>query len=91
MVSTSLSAKCAFGKYHDIEVEDDVTAVMEFKNGATGVFTGRYAVSPVNGTMYVSERNWDNNPYNTTGRGRIRRITSSGEKPASWSISSSEM
>jgi predicted dehydrogenase len=33
-----VSAKCAFGKYHDIEVEDDVTAVMEFKNGATGVF-----------------------------------------------------
>lgn len=33
-----LRANCAFGKYHDIEVEDDVTATMEFKNGATGVF-----------------------------------------------------
>lgn len=33
-----LRAKLGFGKYHDIEVEDDVTAVMEFKNGATGVF-----------------------------------------------------
>lgn len=33
-----LRANCAFGKYHDIEVEDDVTAIMEFKNGATGVF-----------------------------------------------------
>lgn len=31
-------AFCAFGKYHDIEVEDDVTAYMEYKNGATGVF-----------------------------------------------------
>jgi len=27
-----------FGRYHDIEVDDDVTAYMEFKNGATGVF-----------------------------------------------------
>lgn len=29
---------CSFGKYHDIEVEDDVTAYLEYPNGATGVF-----------------------------------------------------
>jgi Predicted dehydrogenases and related proteins len=28
----------SFGKYHDIEVEDDVTAYVEYSNGATGVF-----------------------------------------------------
>src|SRR5690606_21961471 len=27
-----------YGKYHDIEVEDDVTAYVEYSNGATGVF-----------------------------------------------------
>ncbi len=27
-----------FGKYHNIEVEDDVTAYMEYENGTTGVF-----------------------------------------------------
>lgn len=27
-----------FGKWHDIEVEDDVTAYLEWPNGATGVF-----------------------------------------------------
>ena len=27
-----------FGKYHDIEVEDDVTAMAKYPNGATGVF-----------------------------------------------------
>lgn len=27
-----------FGQYHDIEVEDDVTAVVEYANGASGVF-----------------------------------------------------
>ncbi len=31
-------AFCNFGKYHDIEVEDDVTAYLEYPNGATGVF-----------------------------------------------------
>ena len=31
-------AFCAYGKYHDIEVEDDVTAYLEYPNGATGVF-----------------------------------------------------
>jgi len=33
-----VDAKLHFGKWHDIEVEDDVTAYMEFKNGSTGVF-----------------------------------------------------
>jgi predicted dehydrogenase len=31
-------AFCHIGKYHDIEVEDDVTAYVEYDNGATGVF-----------------------------------------------------
>lgn len=31
-------AFCHFGRYHAIEVEDDVTAWLEFANGATGTF-----------------------------------------------------
>ncbi len=31
-------AKMQFGKWHDIEVEDDVTAYVEYPNGATGTF-----------------------------------------------------
>ncbi|MBR2822937.1 MAG: Gfo/Idh/MocA family oxidoreductase [Clostridia bacterium] len=31
-------AFCQEAKWHDIEVEDDVTAYLEFENGATGVF-----------------------------------------------------
>lgn len=31
-------AFCSFGKYHGIEVEDEVTAYLEYPNGATGVF-----------------------------------------------------
>lgn len=33
-----VTAKLHFGKWHDIEVEDDVTAYVEYENGATGVF-----------------------------------------------------
>jgi predicted dehydrogenase len=29
---------CSLGRYHNIEVEDDVTAYLEYANGATGVF-----------------------------------------------------
>lgn len=35
---TSVRADLTFGKYHDIEVEDEVTAYLKYKNGATGVF-----------------------------------------------------
>ncbi|MFI3206702.1 MAG: Gfo/Idh/MocA family oxidoreductase [Clostridia bacterium] len=31
-------SKLHYGKWHDIEVEDDVTTYMEYPNGATGVF-----------------------------------------------------
>lgn len=36
----------SFGKYHDIEVEDDVTAYVEYANGATGVFITCTADTP---------------------------------------------
>jgi len=34
----SVQAHMRFGQWHDIEVEDDVTAYMAFENGASGVF-----------------------------------------------------
>jgi predicted dehydrogenase len=36
----------SLGKYHRIEVEDDVTAYMQWKNGATGVFITTTGSSP---------------------------------------------
>lgn len=33
-----VNAHCHFGKYHDIEVEDEVTAYLEFPGDCTGVF-----------------------------------------------------
>ena len=34
----TVSAKLLYGKWHNIEVEDDATIVVEYENGATGVF-----------------------------------------------------
>jgi len=57
-------AFCAFGKYHHIEVEDDVTAYMEYENGATGLFvtttgeapgTNRLELSGNNGKLVIEE------------------------------------
>jgi predicted dehydrogenase len=38
MMPSEVNAFCEYGKWHDIEVEDDVTAFLRYKNGATGVF-----------------------------------------------------
>lgn len=35
---TKVRSFCQLGRYHNIEVEDNVTAYLEFPNGATGVF-----------------------------------------------------
>ncbi len=59
-----IRAFCGFGKYHDIEVEDDVTAYAEYENGATGVFitttgespgTNRMEITGDNGKMVMEE------------------------------------
>lgn len=39
-------AKMKFGKYHDIEVEDDVVATVEYENGAMGSFITTTADTP---------------------------------------------
>jgi len=41
-----VQAFCHNGKWHDIEVEDDVTAYLEYPNGATGVFVTTTADCP---------------------------------------------
>mgnify|MGYP000179818161 CR=1 FL=1 len=42
----ALRAHCQFGRFHDVEVEDDVTAYLEYENGATGVFVGSTGEAP---------------------------------------------
>ena len=51
---------CQYGRWHDIEVEDDVTAYFTYENGATGVFitttgetpgTNRFEISGTKGKL----------------------------------------
>lgn len=42
----SVQGFCHNGKYHDIEVEDDVTVYMEWENGATGTFISSSGEAP---------------------------------------------
>ncbi len=46
-----ISAHISLGKYHQIEVEDEVTAYLEWANGATGVFITSTGEAP--GTNYL--------------------------------------
>ncbi|MBR6406727.1 MAG: Gfo/Idh/MocA family oxidoreductase [Lachnospiraceae bacterium] len=59
-----VDAHLSYGKWHDIEVEDDVTAYMEFENGATGCFitttgdapgTNRFEVTGTKGTLICED------------------------------------
>ncbi len=70
---------CKYGKWHDIEVEDDVTAYFEYENGATGTFitttgeapgTNRFEVSGTkgkllceNGKLFFYENETDSQTY----------------------------
>ena len=45
---------CGYGKWHDIEVEDEVTAYFRYKNGATGVFITTTGEAPGGNRLEIS-------------------------------------
>ncbi|MBS3763510.1 MAG: gfo/Idh/MocA family oxidoreductase, partial [Planctomycetes bacterium] len=47
-------AFCGFGKYHDIEVDDDVTAYVEYEDGSTGLFVTTTGEAPGTNHFEVS-------------------------------------
>ena len=51
---TRVRGFCAYGKYHDIEVEDDVTAYAEYANGATAVFITTTGETPGTNRLEIS-------------------------------------
>lgn len=92
---SSVTAVCSLGKYHDIEVEDDVTAFLEYPNGATGVFitttgeapgTNRLEVSGEYGKIVVEDGKvtWTRN---TVGQQQFLRTTNQKfARPETWTI-----
>ena len=51
---TKITAHCYEGKYHDIEVEDDVTAFAEYANGATATFISTTGECPGTNRLEIS-------------------------------------
>ncbi|MEI8088405.1 MAG: Gfo/Idh/MocA family oxidoreductase [Opitutaceae bacterium] len=90
-----IRAHCGFGKYHKIEVEDDVTAYMEFANGATGVFITSTGEAPGTNRLEITgERGkvvYENDKItftrNETPMSEFSRKTTAGfAQPDTWEV-----
>jgi predicted dehydrogenase len=90
-------AFCDIGRYHEIEVEDDVTCYMEYESGCKGVFitttgeapgTNRLEITAENGRVVIDAEKegifWDRNEVSMTDWNN----TAEGgfSKPATWQI-----
>lgn len=47
-------ADCSYGKYYDIEVDDDVTAMFKYKNGTVGIYTTSTGETPGTNRLEIS-------------------------------------
>ncbi len=92
---SSVRAYCGIGKYHDVEVEDDVTAFMEYEDGATGVFitttgeapgTNRLEVAAERGRVVIESDKFSfiRNEVETTEFSRTTDVAFS--QPAIWNV-----
>lgn len=93
----SLRAFCSIGRYHEIEVEDDVTCYMEYASGCKGVFitttgetpgTNRLEITAENGRVVIDSSRegiyWDRNEVAMT---EWNNTTDGGfSKPDTWQI-----
>jgi len=88
-------AHCQFARYHDIEVEDDVTAFFEYPDGATGTFitstgeapgTNRLEIAAERGRLVLEDQRilWNRNQVPTS---EFSRTSLSGyATPPLWNI-----
>ncbi len=92
---SKLRGFCQFGRYHNIEVEDNVTAYLEFPNGATGVFitssgeapgTNRFEIAGTRGKV-VLENNKLTFTRNETDMIAFSKTAKVGfAKPDVWNV-----
>lgn len=92
---STVRAHCQFGRYHDIEVEDDVTAFFEYPNGATGTLitstgeapgTNRLEIAAERGRLVLEDGaiDWKRNEIETSA---FSRTSPSGyTPPPAWNI-----
>lgn len=86
---------CRYGKYREIEVEDDVTAYVEYENGATGVFittvgeapgTNRFEIVGDRGKIVVENGQILFTRLRESERAFNARYTGGFGAPESWQI-----
>lgn len=92
---SKVRATCRFGRYHAIEVEDDVTAVMEYADGKSAVFitstgeapgTNRLEITAERGRVVIEDGKvqW---LRNAVPMGEFSRTTTAGfSQPECWNI-----
>lgn len=91
----SVRGYCQLGRYHDIEVEDDVTAYFQYKSGATGVFitstgeapgTNRLEITGEQGKL-VMENGKLFYTRNEVQMSEFSNTTTEGfSRPATWNV-----
>lgn len=87
---------CGIGKRHDIEVEDQVTAYLEYDNGATGTFitstgeapgTNRLEVAGERGRVVIEDDTFKFTRNETPADAFIRTSAEPFGKPGVWDVS----
>lgn len=90
-----VQAFCSLGRYHAIEVEDDVTAYMEFPDGSTGTFitstgespgTNRLEIACDRGRVVVENGriHWERTEVLVSEHRRT--FPNAFEKPSAWQV-----
>jgi predicted dehydrogenase len=92
---TKVAGFCGFGKRHDIEVEDQVTAYLEYENGATGTFitstgeapgTNRLEVAGERGQVVIEDDTFRFTRNETPADEFIRTSPEPFGKPGVWNV-----
>tara|TARA_Y100000588_G_scaffold155574_1_gene169635 strand:- start:14997 stop:16160 length:1164 start_codon:yes stop_codon:yes gene_type:complete len=92
---TEIYAQCDLGRFHEIEVEDAVTALMRYEDGMTGVFISTTGEAPgVNRLEIATERGlvlYENNLIRwrrneTESSAFCKESTQGFAKPDSWEV-----
>ena len=93
-MSKTVRGFCQLGRYHNIEVEDNITTYMEWANGATGVFisstgeapgTNRLELCGTRGKLVIAEDNKMRFTRNESDMIEFSRTSKSGfAKPDAW-------
>lgn len=91
-----VEATCRLGRYHEIEVEDDVTAYLEYDHGATGVLitttgeapgTNRLEVAGDRGRVVLENGNFEFLRNEVPTPEFSRRSDNAFARPPQWNVS----